>query len=352
MTWTGANDSTNHNWDNPSNWTVTNSGTDTYPQAGDIANFNSSDTVNVDGAQAAASINFNSGASIILNQTNNGTLSLGNGLTAATSDTIAAPLALTGTDTVTASTGSILTISGTISGTGYGLTANGTGTLVLGSSNSYSGGTILSSGVLVVASTSGLGSSGAAVTLNGGTLDLATGSSVNAYNVTVGSNVTIASDLASRGAGITYTLGTLSIGANTLTVAGGANVTSGTAGLTFGATSFTGAPTFNITNPSAGTMVLTVGLVANGINTATFTGNGNFAQTGVWGNGAGGLILGASYNGTATLSQANTYSGSTTINGGVLSISADTNLGRYRAAPRPTAWSSTPARCWTRARLR
>ena len=154
--------------------------------------------------------------------------------------------------------------------------------------------------------------------------------------MTVGGNATIASDLASSGAGITYTLGTLSIGASTLTVAGGNNVTSGTAGLTFGATTLSGNATFNIINPANGGNDRSHrGAVANGANTATFTGNGNFAQTGVWGNGTGGLILGAGYTGTVTLSQANTYSGSTTINGGTLSISADSNLGTAPSSATP-----------------
>ena len=104
------------------------------------------------------------------------------------------------------------------------------------------------------------------MTLNGGTLDLATGLSVNAYNVTVGGDATIATDLASSGGGITYTLGTLSIGANTLSVTVGTNVTSGTAGLTFGATTLSGNATFNVINPTGGgTAVLTVGTVTNGV---------------------------------------------------------------------------------------
>src|SRR5581483_5812032 len=88
-------------------------------------------------------------------------------------------------------------------------------------------------------------------------LDLATNSTVNAYNTTVSGSTTIESDVASGGIGITQILGTLSIGANTLTVSAGGNVSSGTAGLTFGATTLTGGATFT---PGASTL-LTVGSV-------------------------------------------------------------------------------------------
>ena len=133
--------------------------------------------------------------------------------------------------------------------------------------------------------------------------------------------------------GATYTLGTLSIGADTLTVNAGTNVTSGTAGVTFGGTTtFSGAPTLNLADPTnGGSTLLTVGTVSNGGNTATFTGSADFAQTGVWGNGSGGVKLGsgagAGYTGIVTLSQPNTFTGATTIDDGTLYISADNNLG-------------------------
>ena len=52
-------------------------------------------------------------------------------------------------------------------------------------------------------------------------------------------NATIRSDRLTAGAGVTHTLGTLRIGAQTLSVAAGAFVNSGTAGLTFGTTTLT-----------------------------------------------------------------------------------------------------------------
>ena len=175
------------------------------------------------------------------------------------------------------------------------LLESGTSTLTISGINTFrTGDCRLSSGTLKLANPAALGAARHTVALNGGTLDLATDTSVNAYNVTVGGTATIVSDTATAAsAGITHTLGTLSIGNYQLNVSGGSNVTSGTAGLTFGATTYTGAPTFNITNPSGGgTTFLALGNINNGVYTASFTGNGSFAQTGVWGNGVGGVTLG------------------------------------------------------------
>ena len=66
----------------------------------------------------------------------------------------------------------------TNNGGGYSLTMNGTGgTLILGGSNTYSGGTILNAGILQAGNNSP-GSEHAALAVNGGTLD------VHGYNVT------------------------------------------------------------------------------------------------------------------------------------------------------------------------
>ena len=133
------------------------------------------------------------------------------------------------------------------------------------------------------------------------------------------------------GAGITHTLGTLSIGANQLNITAGGNVTGGgTAGVTFsGTTTLTGSATFNITNPTVGggTTVLTLGAVNNGANTITVTGNGQLAQAAQIAAGTGGFTAGPGFTGTATLNQVNLYTGATTLNSGTVNINADTALG-------------------------
>ena len=203
------------------------------------------------------------------------------------------------------------------------LTKNGTGALTLTGANTFTGGLTLNTGTIFARTNAGaLGAGVGTLTLNGGVLHFNHSASLSfSRNTTIGGDVKIVSDKNAAGAGVNYTLGTLSIGANTLTVEGGSNVTSGTAGLIFGATTLTGNAIFNITNPTGGGVtLLTLGAVTNGDYTATLTGNGNFSQTGVWGAGAGGLTLGVSggtaFTGNASLGGANTFTGGVTINSG------------------------------------
>ncbi len=81
--------------------------------------------------------------------------------------TLTLPLALSGDTAVTAVTNRALTLGGPISGSG-GLTVNG-GRVVLNTANSYSGLTVLQTGLLEVASISALGSGTAPVILGRGT---------------------------------------------------------------------------------------------------------------------------------------------------------------------------------------
>ena len=210
------------------------------------------------------------------------------------------------------------------------VTKNNTGSVTISSVNSYSGATVVNNGSLTIS-----GSLGAtAITVNGGilkattnasalgtsTLNLAGGELQLANdtglsfgrNTTVSGNAQLTSDTLTSVAGVIHALGTLSIGSNTLTIAKGVNATGATSGVTFGATSLTGAARFSV----GADATLSLGAVSNGGNTATITGAGNFVQTGVWGNGAGGITFDSGFSGIATLSQVNTYTGVTTINGG------------------------------------
>jgi autotransporter-associated beta strand protein len=209
------------------------------------------------------------------------------------------------------------TISGAVSA--FNLSVNGAGgTLVLSGSNTFSGTRTLTAGTLALGNTAALGAAGTALTLAGGTLDLNTDVSVNAYNITVSAAATIQSDKATAAsAGITHTLGTLSINGSTLTIAGGSNVTSGTAGITFGAVTHTGAPTYTVNDPAGGGATqLSLGAVTNSTFLTTFNGNGDVIQTGVFGAGTGGVTY--SGTGTLTLNQANTFTGALTVSGGTV----------------------------------
>ena len=111
-----------------------------------------------------------------------------------------------------------------------GLTEIGSGTLTLGSSNSYTGTTFIIGGILGLASSSAL-AGGGNITFGGGTLQYSVANNSDYSTVIVNStapisidtngvNVTFASDLASSNTG-----GLTKIGSGTLTLAAGNNYT-------------------------------------------------------------------------------------------------------------------------------
>lgn len=187
-----------------------------------------------------------------------------------------------------------ITLSSGITGN-FGLTKVGTGTLSLnGASTRSAGNTSVDAGTLKLGSTSALGTSAVPLVLNGGTLDLATDTTVNAYNTTVTASSTVTTERATVGAGITNTLGTLSINASTLTVnTNNATVTSGTAGLTFGNTTVTGNATFNVVNGTQ-PVVLTLGALNDAAAPRTITKSGDGTLT--LGTAATSLVNGTAVN--------------------------------------------------------
>ena len=192
---------------------------------------------------------------------------------------------------------------GALQTTAQNITKQGAGTLVLGTAANVArvaGSNILTAGTMRLGSASALGTTGATLALNGGILDLATDTTVNAYNTTVGGATTINSNkAAAASAGITHTLGTLSIGAQTLNVTRGSNATSGTGAVTFGATTMTGNATFS---PAANAQ-LTLGAVG------------------------GAFTLTKSGAGLAVLSAAGSYTGATSVTAGTLRAGNATAFG-------------------------
>lgn len=234
-----------------------------------------------------------------------------------------------------------ITLSGVIGNGGGGgsvalaINNTGTGTTTLSGASTFTGGVTLTAGTLA-ANTSASALGVGALTLNGGTLRLNGGSGL-AFNrdTTIGGNASIVSERLTANGGVTYTMGALNIGANTLTVGGG-NINAGTAGLTFtGAVNVTGAATFTVNNPAivgtATQLTMTGGVNNNGnlltvggtgvtsfstsANTNVITGGGGLTK-----NGTGVLILSGS---TGSITPAHTYTGTTTINDGVVRIQND-----------------------------
>ena len=352
--------------------TVTLSGPNTYTGQTKISNGTLSvSSLNSVGVGAVATSSLGAPTSIP-----NGTITLGNGantgtllytgVASETTDRVIDLAGTTGGGTIDQSGGGLLkftsdftatgagsktlTLQGSTAGTGEisgaivdngggnttAVTKSGTGTWTLSGINTYTGITTVSGGTLIAANTSALGevSSGASLKLNTGTtLDLATDTSIGAYNTTLGSGatVTIQSDLATAGTGITHTLGTLTTaGGNTLDIQAGVNVAGGSPVIAFGVTTLGGAGSSTITfNPTTADVTLTdVTGAAGAVNTKTLalggTSTGN-QITGIIGDGgAGGDVkITKSNTGTWTLSGVNTYSGNTTISAGTLRLGAD-----------------------------
>ena len=135
------------------------------------------------------------------------------------------------------------TYTGALSGSG-GLIKTGAGTQTLSGSNSYSGGTTVNAGVLQLGNANALGSSAAALSVNGGTLDLH------------GNNASITILSGSTGALITNSVA----GTKTLTTA----VASGTA--TYGGDIVDGAGGVALSKTGTGTLSLSGSLAMTGLS--------------------------------------------------------------------------------------
>ncbi|HET6471914.1 MAG TPA: autotransporter-associated beta strand repeat-containing protein, partial [Pseudomonadales bacterium] len=263
-----------------------------------------------------------------------------------------------GTGTLTLnSSGAIGQNAGDVIAGATAVVKQGVGTLTLSGANTYTGATTLNAGTIAVTANNGLGTnaggttvaSGATLdlrnvaygtaeglTLNGGTLATSTGTSSFAGNIGLGANSIVnvggtqlttlgvisgaTFGIAKQGAGVlllsgnnTYT-GTTSISAGTLRLSA-ANRIADTSAVLVGS-----GATFDLNNfaetvgslAGAGTVTLgSATLTAGGDNTST-----NFSGAA---SGTGGLTKAGT--GTLTLSGANSFTGATTINGGVLRAS-------------------------------
>ncbi|TBR39390.1 MULTISPECIES: autotransporter-associated beta strand repeat-containing protein [Dyella] len=248
------------------------------------------------------------------------------------------------------------TVSQGISGTGD-LTKTGEGSLTLDGHNTYTGGTHVDGGDLVVGSNSNLGNGrltvgdDATATLNNGAQTVA-GIDGNGDIVLNGTTLTtngtndanFSGDISGTGGlvkngdytqvlsgnnsytgGTTLNQGTLEISADnnlghagdTLVLNGGSLHTAGDVDSTRDLTVNGGSINVdaNTAFQTSGDVTGTGGLIKNGEGSMSLT--GDLSQS-------GGTTIN---NGTLVLSGDNTYTGGTTVNGGTLEVSSDTNLG-------------------------
>jgi len=177
------------------------------------------------------------------------------------------------------------------SGSGYVVKA-GSGTLILGANNPYSGYTFVNQGTLRLTHANGAGTTGAIYVQNMAALELSNGITVGAKNLTI------------TGAGVSNGGALRNIAGNASTYRGA--ITIGTGGA-------------RINSDAGGSLSLTNTLATSYLNDATIGGAGNTTISGVI-SGAGNLIKDGS--GTLTLSgaSANTLSGETRVNSGTLLI--------------------------------
>ena len=205
----------------------------------------------------------------------------------------------------------------TITSTGVGgttaLTKQGTATLTLTGPNPYSGTTELGGGTLV-ATTDATALGAGALTLDTPStiLELDNDASLSfGRNTTISASMTIKSGRLTPGWAVTHSLGTLSIGANQLSVAAGSNITNGAQGLAFAPVTQTGAAVYDL---GAGTL-LTLGSLNQGGFSSTFQNTGSAAVTGPL-SGSGGMTVNSATLYLGNTAGTSTSSGAVSVTGG------------------------------------
>ena len=215
---------------------------------------------------------------------------------------------LNGSRTVTLAAGN-LTVGGPIGGTGASLTVTGNGGLVLGGANTYNSGTFILGGSVTATSNSPLGTGPVVISPASGAAALTlTGSAVSIPSLAMTPASAAATVYLS---GAAATIGSLSNGGN------------GTSSIILGSAANSSATTLTINSSAPSTFGGTIG---------------DLSQTN---SAAVGSIL-VNAPGTLTLAGSNTYTGSTTVAGGILQLGSSS-----AAAPaRRSATRSSTAR-WT-----
>jgi fibronectin-binding autotransporter adhesin len=371
-------DGTGTGWNSASSWSTANNATIPNPAlppgSSDIAFFNittvtGAQTVNLNANQSALGLNFTStGTVFIQSGAGTNTLTLGSSGIAvnagAGADTISSLIALGAAQTWTNNSSNLLKISNSISngantliiaGTGNtsfastaalgggsgGLTMNGSGTLSIDSTNTFTGNLIVNSGVVSISTAANVGNAALVAVQTGGTLQtnadltLPTTLNVGTGGATINTNIGTLT-VGSAGFGITGAGALTKTGSGTLAITGTTNSYSGGTvinggilqvgadgglGNAAGALSFDGG-TLKTSAAFSSARSVTI----NAGNGTIDPSAGDLTLSGAIGGAGELLIIGA---GTVTLSNSpNTYAGGTAVlSGATVAISTDKNLG-------------------------
>ncbi len=232
---------------------------------------------------------------------------------------------------ITVNSGRSLAIESILAGAATSLGKYGAGTLTLSGGNTFAG-TFMNAAGTVTATTSTSALGAGTFTLGGGALQLTnpSASPLNfARNTTVTVSSTITSDVTDSGAGNTYTLGTLAIGAQRLNIVKGGNVNDSAAGVTFGTTTLSvSGTTFDVGSGAILTLNTLTGPAFNfwkqGNGKLTFASAGSTARTsGAMYLNAGTAVLG----GTVGTSDALGTAGATLVlSSGTLDLASDLSV--------------------------
>ena len=221
--------------------------------------------------------------------------------------TISDDITLVGNTTINVTFGATVTITGTISGS-YSVTKEGTGTLILTDTNTYSGGTTVSDGTLYLGYGTATGSIVGDVTVNGALNGTLIFSRTDDY--------TFPYNISGTGGVHKYQEGkTILTCANSYT--GGTRVYNGTLQIGNGSSTTASIGSTSSVNLSGATSTLRFEPKGDMIFNKVIAGNGKVEYAGATAPGA------ANRRGRLYLGGNNTYSGGTTITNGAIWLSGD-----------------------------
>jgi autotransporter-associated beta strand protein len=275
----------------------------------------------------AGTISIQSGGNTVILQSDSGLLTLSGTLQSVATSTTPRTVTFSGASSVGGLVSGLIRDNDGVAAVSLAIVKAGTGTWTISGTNTYTGGTAVTAGTLVMTAPQALG--GGSVTVNSGTLDIQT-SGTDSYTLNMNStnNGTIVLDLPTAGPAVTRSYANFNIGVNdTMTFVSGVNVTSGVPTLALTGVNLSsgvggGSSTLNPT-----TATISIGTVSTSTNSGKTldldgTSLGN-TITGAITDGSNTVSLAKTGTSAWVLSGNNTYTGTTTVKAGTLELAAN-----------------------------